>query len=69
MTEARVKVGGNCPDVAWQKLRRDKFLDEGCPVENPNIKTAVVRPISRKLAAQVIYKYEWLGTMSTTTEH
>jgi hypothetical protein len=34
-----------------------------------DLKRAEVRPVSRKLAEQVILKYEWLGTMSTTTLH
>jgi hypothetical protein len=28
-----------------------------------------VRPVSRKLAQQIIYKYEWLGTMAGTSAH
>lgn len=51
-------------DVAWQKQLRDHYEAEGVPpVPHLDIKRAVVRPVSRKLAEQIILKYEWLGTM------
>lgn len=54
-------------DLCWQKQIRDKYLDEGTPpVPHLNLKKAVIRPVSRKLAEQIIFKYEWLGTMSKT---
>lgn len=57
-------------DVCWQKQLRDKYLSDGVPpVPHLDIKRAVVRPISRKLAEQIILKYEWLGTMSPTSHH
>ncbi len=34
-----------------------------------DVKRAMVRPVSRKLAEQIILKYEWLGTMASTTAH
>lgn len=34
-----------------------------------DVKRADVRRVSRRLAAQVIYKYEWLGTMAQTGYH
>ena len=53
-------------DVAWQKQLRDHYEAEGVPpVPHLDIKRAVVRPVSRKLAEQIILKYEWLGTMPT----
>jgi len=57
-------------DVAWQRQLRDRYLDEGTPpVPHLDVKRAVVRPVSRKLAEQVILKYEWLGTMAQTGIH
>jgi hypothetical protein len=56
-------------DVAWQKQLRDKYNSEGAPTDNLSLKNSVVRPIGRSLAKQIIYKYEWLGTMSATSYH
>lgn len=57
-------------DVAWQKQLRDRFIDEGTPpVSHLSVKKAIVRPVSRKLAEQIILKYEWLGTMAQTGHH
>lgn len=57
-------------DVAWQKQLRDRHLSEGVPpVPHLDIKRAIVRPVTRKLAEQIILKYEWLGTMSPTSHH
>lgn len=51
-------------DVCWQKQLRDKFNAEGVPpVPHLDLKRAVVRPVSRKTAEQIIVKYEWLGTL------
>jgi hypothetical protein len=62
----REKAGAVC----WQKQLRDRYLAEGTPpVPHLDLKRAVVRPISRKMAEQVILKYEWLGTMASTAEH
>lgn len=52
-------------DICWQKQLRDKYLTDGVPDIDLNIKKAIVRPISRNLAEQIIKKYEWLGTMAT----
>lgn len=61
----RDKVG-----VCWQKQLRDKYLEEGIPpVPHLSVKRAMVRPVSRKLAEQIILKYEWLGTMAMTGYH
>ncbi len=58
------------PDTCWQKIKRDKYNSEGVPpVPHLDIKRAVVRKVSRKLAEQIILKYEWLGTMSSTKWH
>lgn len=57
-------------DVCWQKQLRDKYMEEGTPpVPHLDVGRARVRPVSRKLAEQIILKYEWLGTMSTTSLH
>lgn len=57
-------------DSCWQKQLRDKYLEEGTPpVPHLSVKRARVRPVSRKLAEQIILKYEWLGTMAQTRQH
>ncbi len=56
--------------VAWQKQLRDRYEGEGLPpVPHLDVKRTIVRPVSRKLAEQIIYKYEWLGTMAQTGWH
>ena len=57
-------------DVAWQKELRDRHESEGSPfAQPPAVGMSVVRPISYRLAEQVILKYEWLGTMAKTQYH
>lgn len=57
-------------DVAWQKQLRDQFLSEGTPpVPHLDVKRAIVRAVSSEFAKQIIYKYEWLGTMANSTYH
>jgi hypothetical protein len=57
-------------NVAWQKQLRDQYLDEGMPpVPHLDIKQAIVRPVGRRLAEQIILKYEWLGTMASSAYH
>lgn len=57
-------------DVAWQKQLRDKYKTEGAPpVPHLNVSRAIIKPVSRKLAKQIILKYEWLGTMAATGYH
>lgn len=58
-----------CSDIAWQKQLRDKYLEEDAPPVDLDLKKATVRKISRRLAQQVIYQYEWLGTMAGTDTH
>lgn len=55
--------------VAWQKQLRDEYAAAGAPNVDLNLKKSVVKPISRKQAQQVILKYEWLGTMASTSYH
>lgn len=56
-------------DVAWQKQLRDRYVDDGAPPVDLNIKRAIIRPVSRKLAEQIILKYEWLGTMGAGSNY
>lgn len=57
-------------DVAWQRQLRDRYAAEGAPaVPHLDVKRAVVRPVTRRTAEQIILKYEWLGTMVTTSYH
>jgi hypothetical protein len=39
------------------------------PVPHLDVKRAVVRPVSRRIAEQIILKYEWLGTMAQSGYH
>lgn len=56
--------------ICWQKQLRDNHLSEGTPpVPHLDLKRAIVRPVSRHLAEQIILKYEWLGTMAMTGYH
>lgn len=48
---------------AWQKQLRDRYLDQPAPPVELDLRKAIVRPISRSLAASVILRYEWLGTL------
>ena len=62
--ESRLTYREKCRDVCWQKQLRDKYENEGIPnVPFLDVSKAIVRPISNKQAAQIIKKYEWLGTM------
>jgi len=49
-------------EPAWQKQLRDRYTDPA-PDVSLELRTAVVRPISRSLAERVILRYEWLGTL------
>lgn len=56
--------------VCWQKQLRDRYIGEGTPpVSNLKVKDARVKRVSRKIAEQIILKYEWLGTMAKTGYH
>lgn len=62
--DARLTFRDKCPTVCWQKQLRDKFLSLGTPpVETLDLRSAMVRPITRRTAEQVILRYEWLGTL------
>lgn len=64
MAQSRLTFRDAAGDVAWQKQLRDHYEAEGVPpVPHLDVKRAMVRPVSRKLAEQIILKYEWLGTM------
>ena len=70
MQPSRLTFRDKCPTVCWQKQLRDKHLSEGTPpVPHLEVKKAIVRKVSRNFAKQIIYKYEWLGTMATTSLH
>jgi hypothetical protein len=59
-----------CPAVCWQRQLRDRYAAEGAPpVPHLDVGRSVVRPVSRRCAAQIILKYEWLGTMAGTSLH
>lgn len=55
--------------VAWQRQLRDHYEHEGAPNADLELKRAVVRRVSYAQAKQIILKYEWLGTMSSTSHH
>jgi hypothetical protein len=70
MRESRSTFRDKCPDVCWQRQLRDRYTSEGVPpVPHLDLKRAVVRPVSRKLAEQIILRYEWLGAMGATSRH
>ena len=57
-------------EICWQKLKRDSYNDEGVPpVPHLDVKKAEVRKVTRRMAEQIIFKYEWLGTMANTGHH
>lgn len=69
MTTSRLTFRDKSNEIAWQKQLRDKYASEEAPNVELSLKTAVIRPVSRKLAEQIILKYEWLGTMAATNHH
>lgn len=57
-------------DVAWQRQLRDQHLSEGTPpVPHLDVARSLILPVSRRMAEQIILKYEWLGTMAQTRHH
>lgn len=50
-------------EAAWQRQLRDRYASESGPPIDLDLAKAIVRPISRRLAEQVILRYEWLGTL------
>ena len=67
--EGRATFRGKCEGEAWQKQLRDKYMDEPPPPVKLSLKKAKIVPVSRAVAAQIIFKYEWLGTMAATSMH
>lgn len=62
----RDPVGGK----AYQKQLRDRYARQPMPaVPHLDVGRAEIRRVSRKLASQIILQYEWLGTMSMTSNH
>lgn len=57
-------------NVAYQRQLRDRYKDEGTPpVPHLDVGRAIVKPVSKRLAEQIILKYEWLGTMAHSSLH
>jgi hypothetical protein len=46
-----------------RKIREQKELEGEIPPINRDISNAIVKPIERKLATQIVEEYEWLGCM------
>ena len=70
MPESRFTFHKIVNDVAWQRQLRDRHVHEGTPAGvDLSLNKAVIRPISRETAAQIILKYEWLGTMQSSSLH
>ena len=70
MSASRLTFRRPAAEVAWQRQLRDRYAAEGVPpVPHLDLKRAVVRPVGRVLARQIILRYEWLGTMASTTRH
>jgi hypothetical protein len=50
-------------DVCYQRVLRDTYAHEDVPpVPHLDLSKAIIKPVSRKTAEQIILKYEWLGT-------
>jgi len=56
-------------DICWQKQLRDKYNELGAPDINLSLKRAIVRRVNRKVAEQIILRYEWLGTLPFSCTH
>ena len=56
-------------EVAYQRQVRDEINEDAPKGVDLSLKTAIIRPVSKKLATRVILQYEWLGTMSNTRHH
>jgi hypothetical protein len=56
-------------EICHQYVLRTQYdaADAPLDVESLRLKDSVVRQVSRKFAKQIIFKYEWLGTMSAGT--
>jgi hypothetical protein len=50
-------------EVAWQRQLRDRYAGEPGPAIELDLRSAVVRSVSRETAERVILRYEWLGTL------
>ena len=67
--ELRLTFREKSPTICWQKQLRDKFNLEGVPpVPHLEVNKAMVRKITNRQAAQIIKRYEWLGTMGAGVE-
>ena len=66
----RIAFRHKCNDLARQKQLRNRYTTEGTPpVPHLDLKRAVVRRVIRRLAEQIIHKYEWLGTLPPLTNY
>lgn len=54
---------------AWQRQLRDRYADIPAPDVDLSLKTSRVRPIGRRMAENIILRYEWLGTMASSSHH
>lgn len=54
---------------AFQRVVRDRVATPKPEGVRLSLKRARIRPISKRLATEVIVRYEWLGTMSATQYH
>tara|TARA_R110002020_G_scaffold320466_2_gene536389 strand:+ start:4975 stop:5808 length:834 start_codon:yes stop_codon:yes gene_type:complete len=66
---ARLTFRDRAKGRAWQKVLRDEYLNEGAPGVDLKLSNARVRKVSRTMAAKLIMKYEWLGTMGQSGLH
>jgi hypothetical protein len=68
--QERVPFRDPTGDVAYQRQLRDRYAGRPVPtVPHLDVGRAIVRPVSRKTAARIIFRYEWLGTMAHTSHH
>lgn len=67
MTTSRYTYRRPANEVAWQKQIRDRYMNEGCPVRRLSLKEARVESVGRNLAKAIIDRYEWLGTLGSSS--
>jgi hypothetical protein len=61
--ESRSTFRKPADEIAYQRQCRDRYEGEPAPTSDLDLSTSIVRQTSRKIAQQIILKYEWLGTL------
>lgn len=69
VTASRLTFRERAGDKCYQRQLRDQYNALPPVGASLELKQARVRPITRRLAKQVILKYEWLGTLPSVCTH